>query len=50
MKALYKFFIVQEFILISLCTGEQEVRLRLCVVFVALHGLMEVPLGDDTCQ
>lgn len=50
MKALHEFFIIQEFVLISLSTGEQELRLRLGVVFVALHGLVEVPLGDDTCQ
>lgn len=50
MKALNKFFIVQEFVLISLSTGEQELCLRLGVVFVALHGLVEVPLGDDTCH
>lgn len=50
MKALNKFFIVQKFILISLSTGEEEFCLRLGVVFVALHGLMEVSLGDDTCE
>lgn len=50
MKALNKFFIVQQFILISLSTGEQELRLRLGVVFMALHGLMEVSLRDNTCE
>lgn len=50
MKALHKFFIVQEFILIRLGAGEQELCLGLGVVLVALHGLMEVSLGDDTCE
>lgn len=50
MEALHEFLVVQEFILISLSAGQQELRLRLGVVFVALHGLVEVPLGDDTCQ
>ncbi len=49
MKALHKFFVVEQFVLISLSAGEQELGLRLRVVFVALHGLQEVSLGDDTC-
>lgn len=48
MKALHKFFIVQQFIFISLSTGEQELCLRLGVVFMTLHSFMEIPLRDDT--
>lgn len=44
----HKLLIVQEFILIGLGAGEEELSLRLGVVFVALHGPVEVPLGDDT--
>lgn len=50
MKAFNKFFVVQNFILIGLSTGEQKVCLRLAVVLVALHGLIEVSFGDDTCK
>lgn len=48
MKAFNKLFVVQNFILIGLSTGEQEVCLRLAVMLVALHGLIEVSFGDDT--
>lgn len=50
MKAINKFFVVQNFILICLSTGEQKVCLRLAVMFVALHGLVEVSFGDNTCK
>lgn len=50
MKAFNKFFVVQNLILIGLSTGEQKVCLRLAVMFVALHGLIKVSFGDDTCQ
>lgn len=50
MKAFNKFFVVQNLILIGLSAGEQKLCLRLAVMFVALHGLIKVSLGDDTCQ
>lgn len=50
MEAFNKFFVVQNLILVGLSTGQQKVRLRLAVMFVVLHGLIEVSLGDDACK
>lgn len=50
MEAFNKLLVVQELVLVRLSAGEQELGLRLGVVFVALHCFLEVSFGDHTCE